>query len=95
MKLAPRWRVILHAIRIFSEHLYDGMVISMDGRELMLTNVDKYDCDLDVIDAVTGEMIVSYTEDGTPILEFSGSDWATEPMDYDVPNVYPMYDCKS
>ena len=88
IRRAPRWKVLLHAIRIFNEHLYKDMIIHLDDKELILENADE-ECDLDVVDARTGEIIVTYGEDGTP--EYL-SDWANDDMDYVVYNSYPMYD---
>lgn len=90
IRRAPRWKVLLHAIRIFNEHLYKGMKIHLDDKELVLVNGGE-DCDLAIIDAVTGELIVIYGEDGTPTCL---NEWANDSMDYVVYNSYPMYDYK-
>ena len=87
IRRAPRWKVLLHAIRIFNEHLYNLMRINFDDRPLLLNNV--HDTELYVIDADTGEILIIYGEDGTPdYLE----QWANDDMDYEVSSSYPMYD---
>lgn len=88
MKLAPRWKVLLHAIRIFGEHMYDGMVIYMDGKDIQLHLTTST---VMLIDAETGEILLELDEDGTP---FNSTEWANAEMNYDVPNEYPMYDYK-
>lgn len=87
IRRAPRWKVILHAIRIFNDHLYEGMIIDFDDKTLYLAQV--HTDELFVLDAETGEILVIYTEDGTPT---DVSDWMADEMRCLVGPDYPMYD---
>lgn len=89
IRRAPRWKVILHAIRMFNDHLYDNMGIEFDGKTLLLEGV--HTDNLAIIDLTTCEPLVIYTEDGTPA---ELSDWMADDMDYVVGPDYPLYDYK-
>lgn len=87
IRRAPRWKVLLHAIRIFNDHLYNLMRINFDDKTLILTNV--HDTELYVVEAETGELLIIYGEDGTPE---HLDQWANDGMTYEVGSSYPMYD---
>ena len=88
MKLAKRWILIIHAIRMFTVHeTVDGKTIHFDSRDMLLKS-DEDTLELRVIDVNTGEILVIYDEDGCPI---DLSDWADSPMDVFTPTCFPVY----
>lgn len=88
MKLAQRWLPIIHAIRIFGAHSdLDRKIINFDGRDLELRCYDGL-MHLDVLDAHTCEVVITFDEAGWPIWL---SEWASTQMDVFVPNHFPMY----
>lgn len=87
VRLAPRWKVLLHAIRIFNDYLHNLMRINFDGKTLIL--ICDNDVELYVTDAETGELLIIYGEDGTP--EFLNG-WSQDDMTYEVNSSFPMYD---
>lgn len=86
VRLAPRWKVLLHAIRIFGDHVYEGMELYMDGRTLWIHLVEDT---LTLLDDAESEIVIEFGEDGTPCYS---SEWANAPMDYEVSTDFPMYD---
>ena len=88
MKLAQRWLLIIHAIRIFGAHEdLDRKIINLDNRDMELRCNDET-MELHVIDIHTGEVLITFDEAGWPI---ELSEWASTEMDVFVPNHFPMY----
>jgi hypothetical protein len=86
MKYAARWKVILHGVRMFCVHTdMKGRMLLFDDKEL-ICNVSGVK--LHVIDNITGELQITYDEDGYP--EYL-SDWAKEPMNVSVLTDFPLY----
>ena len=91
MKYAARWKVLLHAIRIFGTGIHLNCTETgyyFDGRTIDLRYDDFNNCY--IIDWDTGEVICVYSEDGTPS---EMDNWMEQPMSIDgTPTDYPLYD---
>jgi hypothetical protein len=81
-----RWIYIINVLRAIPYTDYDDLTMEVEVTRLTFHSND--DNSLDVIDAFTGEIHVTFDEDGSPIYL---SDWAQGPVQWS-PYDYPMYE---
>lgn len=80
-----RWVYIINVLRAIPYTDYDDLTMEVEITRLTFhTNNDN---SLDVIDALTGEVHITFDEDGSPIYL---SDWAQAPVQWEQYD-YPMY----
>ena len=80
-----RWVFILNTLRALPYVDMDGEHLEVENKKLL---VSYNDTDVNIIDTETGEILITYSEDGSP--EYL-TDWAEESVQWDAYD-YPMYE---
>lgn len=81
-----RWVYIINVLRAIPYTDYNELTMEVEVNRLTFHTND--DNSLDVIDALTGEIYITFDEDGSPIYL---SDWAHAPVQWGQYD-YPMYE---